>query len=113
MDGSSVTGREVRTARNQAMFRAVNEKIVELGPVDESDTVGVVCECSGTSCTHLLQISTGAYEAARRSSRRFVVIPEHFDHEVERLIVVAGEYAIVEVFRPAIEGVQEKLVTNR
>jgi hypothetical protein len=114
LDGSSVIGREVRTARNQVTFRAVNEKIVEVGPVDDLGTVGVVCECSRTSCAQLLQITLGAFEAVRRSPRRFVVIPEHVDHAVERLIVVAGDYAVVEVFSPAgIEGVHEGSLTNR
>jgi len=47
-DGSSSDEREVRAARNQALFRAVNEKILEInesfGALNGS--ISVACECA-------------------------------------------------------------------
>ena len=53
-----------RLARNQALFREVNERINELRRPTVS-LVEFVCECSDPSCTKSLSVAPGEYEAVR------------------------------------------------
>jgi hypothetical protein len=100
MGSASNEEREVRAARNQALFRAVNEKIMELNEAlgEIEDTVSVACECSRIDCVDLLQIPPDAYQAVRGSPRTFMVFPDHADPCVERVVSEHDGYAIVEVF---------------
>jgi hypothetical protein len=95
-----------RRARNEAIFREVNERIEELsrrGGIDEDDSLlpGFICECSSESCTDLLQVSYQQYEAVRESPRRFLVLPGHQDPDVERVV---DEYANALVVEKLIDA---------
>ncbi|HEY7398153.1 MAG TPA: hypothetical protein VH538_07620, partial [Gaiellaceae bacterium] len=99
MGSASNEEREVRAARNQALFRAVNDKIVEL---NESwgvlaGTMSIACECSQLDCTAMLEIGPAAYEAVRGDPRTFVVLPDHVEADVERVVGNHDGYAVVEV----------------
>lgn len=91
--------REVRAARNQALFRAVNEKIVELNERfgEIQGNVSIACECSRVACVDLLEVPVDAYRAVRESPRTFTVHPEHVEAGVERLVSTHDGYAVVEV----------------
>ena len=69
--------REIRAARNQALFRAVNEKLGKLNEVFATlaGTLSIACECADSNCITLLEVSPAAYREARRSPRTFVVLP--------------------------------------
>jgi hypothetical protein len=80
-----------RRARNEAIFREVNERIEELSKrsgIDEDDSLlpGFICECSREDCTELLQVSYQQYEAVRENPRRFLVLPGHQDPDVEDVV---------------------------
>ncbi len=70
-----------RLARNQAMFREANQRIVaaaaEIGL--STPTVPFICECADPSCTQVLAVDLGDYEAIRRNARRFLHAPGHDD----------------------------------
>jgi hypothetical protein len=102
--------REVRAARNQSLFRAVNEKLRQLNESFEglTDTFAIACECSHLHCVELIEIPADAYDEVRRSPRTFVVLPEHADTLIERITDEGREYAIVEVFAPAAARVVEE-----
>ena len=54
--------REIRAARNQAMFRAVNEKIGELNNAFAviTGTYGIACECFDPTCVEVVSITPEA-----------------------------------------------------
>jgi hypothetical protein len=90
-----------RRARNEAIFREVNERIEELSRrsgIDEDDSLlpGFICECSSESCTELLQVTYQQYEAVRESPRRFLVLPGHEDPDVERVVEQHSDALVVE-----------------
>jgi hypothetical protein len=89
--------REVRAARNQALFRAVNEKIMELNLKWAAGSVSIACECSRLECVDLLEILPDAYRAVRDSPRTFAVLLDHVDAGVERVVSSNDGYAVVEV----------------
>jgi hypothetical protein len=89
---------EERAARNEALFREVNEQarsISGLQPPTGSDDLLIICECSDDRCTDRISLPRSVYETVRANSRHFLVVPGHegdFEHIVER----AGGYSIVE-----------------
>ncbi len=90
-----------RRARNEAIFREVNERIEELsrrGGIDEDDSLlpGFICECSDDSCAELIQVSYQQYEAVRENPRRFLVLPGHQDLDVERVVDEKPNVLVVE-----------------
>lgn len=99
MGSASNEEREVRAARNQALFRAVNEKIMELNQAlgEMEGIVSIACECSRVDCASLLEIPQDAYWAVRKSPRTFAVLTEHVEEGVERVVSTHDGYAVVEV----------------
>jgi hypothetical protein len=100
MTGSSSNEeREIRAARNQALFRAVNEKMLELNQAfgELVGTFSITCECSQHDCVALVEIPPDAYRAVREHPRTFAVCPTHFEGDVERVVSTHDGYAIVEV----------------
>src|SRR3954453_5821745 len=92
--------REARAARNQSLFREINERIEDLTPgfgsalpVDEW-----ICECANDACTERVQMSAAEYEAVRSSGDRFFVAPsdDHVWPDVEEVTARNDRYWIVE-----------------
>jgi len=85
---------EQRAARNEALFREVNERVALLAPEAEVE-VGFVCECSDEACIERLRVARAAYEAVRAHPRRFLVVPGH-ETAVERVVEHHAGYLVVE-----------------
>jgi hypothetical protein len=90
--------RAIRAARNQAMFRAVNENITQLNSAHGAvaDRYAIACECADASCLEMLEISPDEYAAVRRHPRRFPVLPGHVYPNVERVVAEREGYVVVE-----------------
>jgi hypothetical protein len=97
--------REVRAARNQALFRAVNEKLATLNEsfAQLSGTFAVACECADTSCVEMLEIAPEEYRAVRAEPRRFVVRVGHVYRDVEVVVHESPAYVVVEKLEAAGE----------
>jgi hypothetical protein len=89
--------REERLAKNEVIFRTVNEaieqKAIELGGLAEYE---FICECSSASCFERIRLDLRAYEHIRREGVRFVVVPGHENVEVELVVGTTPTYSIVE-----------------
>ena len=98
MDEQSQVEREVRAARNQALFRAVNAKLQELNETVSAvtDSFVVACECADRSCVEMVTICGEEYEAVRANPRHFVVLSGHVYPDVERVVGEADAYVVVE-----------------
>jgi hypothetical protein len=86
---------EHRAARNEALFREVNESIERLA--DDSggaSEAGFVCECSDDSCTELVHVSLSVYEHVRANPRHFLVRPGH-ERELDNVVERHPTYLIV------------------
>lgn len=88
--------REDRLARNEVLFREVNDRIAELGPGNPNGDFHIVCECATTGCQQRLIVPIGEYERTRKHPRRFLVVPGHTVPDVEDLVEEHGAYDIVE-----------------
>jgi hypothetical protein len=101
--------REERLARNETLFRAVNENIeksARSGQIDEH-TFEFFCECSNVDCTLLLPMTVGEYEQVRADPRQFVVAPGHELPEIEVVVTRKSEYQVVIKEGEAAEFVTE------
>jgi len=105
--------RSERAARNQAMYRAVNERVSEINQASDSLFDGLgdwVCECANTDCSEPVQLTHEEYEAVRTTPTRFVVrfSDAHVFPEVENVVERHERYWVVEKVGVAAELVAEQ-----
>jgi len=98
--------RELRAAKNQSLFREINERVKGLNEAFSTitDSGDWVCECANDSCTERVELSLEEYEAVRAAGGAlFFVAPseEHFWPDVERLVERKERYWVVEKLRDA------------
>ena len=102
---------EARAARNENLFREVNEAIErlqhELGEADPSSTAEFLCECSRYRCTDRITLTLLEYEDVRAEDTHFVIVPAHQNPAVERIVRETDEYAVVEKIGLAAEIAEE------
>jgi hypothetical protein len=87
-----------RIARNEASFRDINEHL-EKGLRQVShlpEPLRFICECGRQDCADTVELSLQEYEAVRRDSRHFAVVPGHALLEAERIVADRGQYQVVE-----------------
>jgi hypothetical protein len=94
----STDWRQERIAKNETSFRDINERLKrDLEHVQHAPTLEqFICECGDRSCEELVSLTFEEYEAVRRDSRRFAVVPGHVFPEVERVVHSSPRYEIVE-----------------
>ena len=90
--------REDRLARNEALFREVNERINEMAGTlgSDQDTYEYLCECSDPSCAERIPLTFEEYERVRAEGTRFVVAPGHEVHSIEEIVEQADGHEVVE-----------------
>ena len=96
--------RRERAARNQSLFREVNERIASLSRRFEAELMptSYICECLDTACTALLELPFGEYERLRAQGR-FFVLPGHEDPAVEVVVQATDRYLVVEKIGAGVE----------
>ena len=92
-----------RLARNQAIFREVNERIQYLAEVNErigyaaeGATSEYACECSNTECISTIELTVVEYERVRSNPTWFVIKPDHDLVQIERVVSRDDGFAVVE-----------------
>lgn len=87
-----------RQARNQALFREVNERIAELSTRMEAEasTQSFVCECSRTGCADIINVSLETYSRVRGDPTLFLLVTGHQDPGHEVVIEDLGPYVIAQ-----------------
>jgi hypothetical protein len=97
--------RQERAARNQSLFREVNERVGETAHPFDPTFTSFACECANTECVEQVSLTHEEYEAVRRWPNHFVVKPGHASLEFERVLDQAGadsnRYEVVEMFGEA------------
>jgi hypothetical protein len=113
MDAESGDEREIRAARNQSMFRSINERLTRDDPLAELTGSHVIsCECADVSCVQTLAISAAQYEQVRKEPRRFAVLPGHVLPDVETVVAEHKTYVVVEKIGAAGEMAEEAEVAD-
>jgi 5-bromo-4-chloroindolyl phosphate hydrolysis protein len=100
--------RELRAARNQSLFRSVNEKMRELNEAfGSADEYVIACECADTNCVQTLSIREDEYVQIRGNPRHFAVLPGHVYPDVEKVVSETDAYVTVEKIALAAEVAEE------
>ena len=92
--------REERLARNEAIFREINERTRSLqerfGPEDPTTSYEeFLCECGDQLCVERVKLTVGEYESVRAESTHFVVRPGHSVPRVERVVEENDRFTVV------------------
>ena len=82
-----------RAAKNQSLFREVNERIGELA--SSANIVEFICECANEDCSELVSLTRDEYEQIRGGSNRFYVIAGHELPAVEETVETTDRYLVV------------------
>ncbi len=88
-----------QVARNDAVFRAANERI-ESAAADlrAAEPLPFICECADTSCLELILLTRSEYEEIRRHATWFAVVSGHEggSDSASRVVEERDGYVIVE-----------------
>ena len=86
-----------RAARNEEIFRGVNDLIQEGAERHNVDApLSFHCECGQASCVGTIEIAPPEYERVVQERYRFVLIPGHEQTSIERVVERRPGYVIVE-----------------
>ena len=95
--------RLTRLAKNETVFREVNERISEisqdLAPGSDNPELidGLICECSDPECLERVgPLTIAEYEGIRQDPRRFLIAADHQAADVERVVDRQPNYWTVE-----------------
>jgi hypothetical protein len=100
---------EERAARNEALFREVNERIEDLRDrVAGGGTAEFVCECADSACTERIMVPRAMYERIRRDPYLFLVAPGHERSEVDQVVERGDAFVIVRKDTPTSLRIAEQ-----
>ena len=88
-EGETVEARQARVGRNEALFRAVNDRLSELNEtfaVVTNDAFQVICECGDGGCVDQIAIPSLEYARIRRDPALFILVAGHEDATVEGIV---------------------------
>ncbi len=85
-----------RIARNEAIFRDVNEALKRGRWPGDQSTIAFRCECARLGCSRLIEMAPDEYEHVRTNPRWFVVAAGHQLSEGEGVVESRRDYFVVE-----------------
>jgi hypothetical protein len=86
--------REDRLARNEALFRAVNERVKEARRPAEGETIVFICECGDENCTAEISLTLSEYEGVRSDPLQFVLAHGHANPSIEEVVEHTDRYEV-------------------
>jgi hypothetical protein len=89
----TMTGREARIAKNEVLFREVNERVREVVPAEGG--INFICECGDEACTGRVTLTAAEYERIRADPVAFAIEPGHEILEVEEVVEKHDRYFVV------------------
>ncbi len=101
---------EVRAAKNEALFRAVNERIGELMRSfrpSPDEVLSFLCECDDARCHETVAVTILEYEDVRADDRHFLLVPGHVNAGTERPVRQTDRFVVVEKLGVAAAAVDE------
>jgi hypothetical protein len=87
--------RKERLARNEALFREVNERVEEISERHGLETIDFICECGNADCTMAISLTAPEYEEVRADPVLFAILPGHAIPEVEDVVAEGDRFHVV------------------
>ena len=101
-----------RAARNEEVFRSINERIEEAAEQHGRDVpLRLHCECGRASCFETTDLMPDVYKRVSTDGHRFIVLPGHEEPNVEVVVERHDGWLVVEKVGEAREQIdrdQEK-----
>ena len=99
-----------RAARNEEVFRSVNERIEEVGArLAIESPMQFHCECDhGGVCFEHVELLPRDYERIVSERYHFVIVPGHDDPRIERVVEQHEGYCVVEKIGEAREALDRQ-----
>jgi hypothetical protein len=93
-----MTSWRLQEAAKQARSRDLNETVAKLSRRHgaENGMEEFSCECGDPVCDGHVCLSFAEYEAVRASPVRFLVLTNHENPEVERVVTEGSRYSVIE-----------------
>ena len=88
-----MTSREERIAKNEAVFREVNERVRDV--VSPEAGIGFICECGDEECVEQVTLTADEYERVREDPVQFFVRRGHEIPEVEEVVEENEHFLLV------------------
>ena len=99
-------------ARNEVRFRALNELVKsavdELRGAGDEHSFEALCECALPDCDEMIEIMPEQYAAVREVPTRFIVVPQHIQPAVERVLEDHGTFWVVEKTGAGADGARQE-----
>ena len=100
--------KQEQLARNEVVFREVNERIGEVTDAlvygeDGTLLAEFVCECGRSDCTDKIEMTLIQYEQVRSDPTRFAVLRGHENIEAVRIVETHAAFLVVEKLEEAGE----------
>ena len=89
-----MTSREDRIAKNEVIFREMNERVLEVRP-SENGGIDFLCECGNEDCVEQITLTTKEYEHVRDDPVQFFVKPGHAIPDVEEIMEENERFLLV------------------
>jgi hypothetical protein len=94
-----VDSRQNRVARNEGLYREVNERIREIhSEIGDDERTDFLCECGRDDCTQPISLSLSEYEEIRSDPTHFAVVPGHEVVDLEHVIKETDRFSVIEKF---------------
>lgn len=89
--------RQERLAKNESLFRTLNENISDLASkLAGREPFEFICECATSGCFERVSLTLLEYERIRQDGTHFLLAEGHEDIEVEQVIAHHTGYVVVE-----------------
>jgi hypothetical protein len=96
--------RDEQRARNEALFRNLNERLKELEDRLDTRAVGApaidyeefFCECGRLDCMSRLAMTRAQYESIRAFGERFAVLADHVDESIDSVVERHRGFVVVQ-----------------
>jgi hypothetical protein len=98
--------RKYQIARNEALFREVNERVQEVSENRATLTTDFVCECGDADCTNTIPLRDEEYEHVRSDPLLFAIVRGHEIPDVEEVVAEKERFNVVR--KHVAEGILAK-----
>jgi hypothetical protein len=98
-----------RIAKNESLFRNVNEGIREASERLDSEIADFICECGDSTCTEHVRVPIEEYERVRQNATHFLVRPGHVKGPIERVIDQERHYTVIEKLDRVVARIAKRL----
>ena len=89
--------RDERLAKNESLFRTLNENIASLAGTLGSETpYEFICECASSDCFERIVLTRAEFERVRSDGARFLMAADHVDIQIELIVEQHENYVVVE-----------------